>query len=100
MNQAVLTFVALMSGCATTVDPKLVEARVREDASSRSAPYCAKFTKGCEIDVHQHVDGRWSALVTPLTYSDDGRRVVGIDSDDFYSYGRDGTFTSALRNYK
>ena len=100
MTRSAFVFIALLTGCATTADPKLVEARVRADANSRSATYCAKFTKGCEIDVHQQDDGGWSALITPITFSDDGRRVIGIDSDDYYLYGKSGSFEYAMRNYK
>jgi len=90
----------LVVSCATVADPKAVEARVRSDAASRSASYCAKYTEGCEITVRRSDDGGWTASIDPISRASDGRRVHGIDLDDLYMYRSNGSFESALRNYR
>jgi hypothetical protein len=100
VSRAAILIGFLLVGCATTVDPKLAEARVKADAGSRSASFCARYADGCEIAVSQRDDGRWGALITPITQAEDGRQVIGIDSDDFYLYNKIGLFESALRNYE
>ena len=79
----------------------VTEATILSDAKLRSVSYCSKLASGCEITAHRNNDGSWSASVNPVAVrAADGRRYVGIDSDDMYFYDTHGNFRSALRGYQ
>ena len=88
----------VLVGCATApANPDLGPA-VLADAKSRSQKFCASVKDGCEFYLSPHSDG-WSVRIVPITIGNDGRRYVGIDTDDMYFYNAKGGFTSALREY-
>ena len=94
-----LALLGSVLGCMSVQDRSHIEQVVRADAEARSASYCSRQPEGCEISV-QKSRGGWSALITPIHTGKDGRRYVGIDTDDFYMYRSNGNFESSLRGYK
>ena len=99
---AVLVLLAVgLCGCSTGARSPVTDAAILSDAKARSTTYCDKTEHGCEITVRRAEDGSWTAWVVPITLpAPDGRRYVGIDTDDMYFYRANGAFNGALRGYK
>ena len=95
---AALTMLGLVA-CATTPKAVATDVPVMADARKRSAAYCSTYKDGCEVTTRRTDDGGWTALVVPVFWGADGKRVFGIDMDDFYIYDDRGRFESALRGY-
>lgn len=89
----------VFAGCATHIDAVAVNDAVLADAKARSAHYCKQYEEGCEIEVGRSSHGGWVAWVIPYLHAEDGKRVYGIDVDDFYMYDSRGRFESSLRGY-
>ena len=95
-----VALVSMMAACVTPTKPRDVEAFVLADATARSASYCASYKDGCRITVRHTERGVWTASVEPYVRALDETPLHGIDLDDFYIYSTDGSFESALRNYR